>query len=612
MTDNSFAYTVLSLVRNLRKVILLLWESHRALFVIVVALSLLLGLLPLFTVVLSSLLITALANGTETSQIFPLILYISLVAFFGQIIRHISQVVSDLFQLKVTENIQLKLAEKSASLDYSMFEDVNTQNQLQVANQESSYRPILVLQQLVQSVTILSTLVSTGAIIASWQIWFIPLCLIGAIVTLAVASFIEKRHVKVVLSRAEKERQALYLSFTLSDERTSKEVRLFGLKFLFLERLSAIYSSIYSQEKTVAQQKVLFSGLTEGLFVLLIPLAIGLAAMQTISGVISIGEFSLYSQTIVLLQANSQQLVQMLAELYKNNLFINTLFSVLSLPSEVPLKQTPTNAMTSENRDIAKLPVPLITFENVSFIYPRTEHTVLENVSFTINPGEVVALVGENGSGKTTLVKILTGLYKPSSGRVLFDGVDIQTLDPHELRQYISVTLQDFVIYHLSLLDNISIGDVNSKSNTKAVERAATLSGAHDIAMQLPHGYNTVLSRFFDQGHELSGGQQQVVAVTRALFREAPVCILDEPAAHLDIHAEQKLFQSLLNNRAARTQSVIFISHRFATIRHADRILVLDRGKLIEQGSHNELLLLQGRYAQMFQAQLEQYGFSSE
>lgn len=228
---------------------------------------------------------------------------------------------------------------------------------------------------------------------------------------------------------------------------------------------------------------------------------------------------------------------------------------------------------------------PHIEFQNVSFHYLGTDIPVLDNLNLTIKPGEAVALVGDNGAGKTTLVKLLSGLYEPTGGRILFNGVDITTINRQDLRACLSVVFQDFTIYHLSVADNVELGQVEDVDNLAYIQAVAERSGLDQLVQTFPHQYETILGRWFERGHELSGGQRQLVVLTRALMREAPILILDEPSAALDVHAEQHFFQQLLDRQRALTQSVLFISHRFATVRRADRIVVLEQGQVLEQGT---------------------------
>jgi ATP-binding cassette subfamily B protein len=250
---------------------------------------------------------------------------------------------------------------------------------------------------------------------------------------------------------------------------------------------------------------------------------------------------------------------------------------------------------------------PTIDFCDVTFKYPDVPTPVLDHLTFHLSPGETVALVGMNGAGKTTIVKLLAGLYHPTSGRILIDGLDITTLDRRVLRALLSVIFQDYDVYHWSAADNIAVGHIASREDRSRIERAAELSGFAAVVKPLSDGYDTVLGRFIERGYELSGGQRQLLALARMLMREAPVLILDEPGAALDVENEQAFFEQLLSMQQRRQQTVIFISHRFSTVKQADHILLLEGGRLLEEGTHEELMRKDGRYAHLFASQVRMY-----
>ncbi|MEM8536202.1 MAG: ABC transporter ATP-binding protein [Chloroflexota bacterium] len=316
------------------------------------------------------------------------------------------------------------------------------------------------------------------------------------------------------------------------------------------------------------------------------------------------GQFTLYTQTISRFGGTLSQLMLQMTALHEDNLFLGNLFRFLALE---PIVEAPRcSALQHPIR-----PHPSITFQDVSFRYPNTDRDILHQVSFTIDPGESVAVVGHNGAGKSTIVKLLTGLYEPTDGCILLDGIDIRQLDRATLRSYMSFVLQDFVIYAFSAYDNIAMGHLAEQENQERVRAAARDSNLETVIEALPQRYETIIARFLDTGVELSGGQRQSIAVARALMRQAPILIMDEPSAALDIYKERAFFEQLLTQRPD-SQTVIFISHRFSTVRRADRILVLDNGALVENGTHETLLHQRGRYAEMFQLQVEMYGIEQD
>jgi ATP-binding cassette subfamily B protein len=297
---------------------------------------------------------------------------------------------------------------------------------------------------------------------------------------------------------------------------------------------------------------------------------------------------------------NFQGVLDSLSDLYEHHLFINTLFDFLAYKPQIVAPERP-----------VALEVPVgsggldIEFRNVSFTYPGKSEPALKNISFTLRAGESIALVGQNGAGKTTLVKLLTRLYDPTEGEILVGGRNIKEYDPRELRGQIGVIFQDYVQYHLPARENIGIGRVAEIENRPLVELAARKSGADAVIARLDEGYEAMLGRWFEKGVDLSGGEWQKIALARAFMRDAPILILDEPTSALDAQAEYDIFQRFRHLTAGRT--VIFISHRFSTVRLADRIFVIEQGAVIEHGSHKNLLVLGGKYAELFNLQAEAY-----
>ena len=283
--------------------------------------------------------------------------------------------------------------------------------------------------------------------------------------------------------------------------------------------------------------------------------------------------------------------------MYEHNLYLSNLYDLLATPIEMQRPENP-----------RPMPRPLrgeVRFENVSFAYSGSGAQALENVSFRIAPGETLAVVGRNGAGKSTLIKLLCRLYDPSAGRILLDGVDIREFDPEELRENIAAMFQDYVTYQATASENIGLGDLPQLEDRPAIEGAAVGGGAADMVAELPAGYDTPLGKWFDRGANLSGGEWQKIALSRAFMRRASILILDEPTSALDAQAEYELFARLRD--LSRDRTAVYISHRFSTVRQADRILFLEHGRLVEEGTHEELMKLGGRYATLFNLQASAY-----
>jgi ATP-binding cassette subfamily B protein len=590
----------------------LIWRSGPLLAVASVGFAVFTGVLPAANIVIVSALLQTLVNaGHHADQFDPVtahfLLLLALLAAMSlvtQVSERLAQLADQLQSSRISNQVQLLIAEQAASADLSSFEDREFHNQMQTVASEARFRLHQMASQLTSGISTLITLMSLSVILVLWHPWAVGVLLLASASTLWVSTHFGSEKVALVAGRAEAERSKFYLYNLLVSDQAAKEIRLFRLRDLLVGRFSGLLGSLYRQDRRLAARQLAYS-MPAGLVVAAAQIGlIAYAAVQALHGGIAVGQFNQYMLTIVQLGTQLPMLAMSVGLVHQGNLFAIRLFDFLATKPrvEAPRSRSAAPLMTGG---------PHIVFDRVYFTYPGTGREVLDNVSFEARGGQAIALVGANGSGKSTIVKLLAGLYEPARGSVSLNGVDIREIDRAALREKLSVIFQDFIIYHFSASENVGIGEPGRLEDTERIEAAARLAGLDRVIAQLPDGYDTVLGRFWDKGHELSGGQRQLVALARALLRDAPVLVLDEPSSSLDARTEEDFFRRLLEGAAYDpSRCVIFISHRLSVARRADHILVLKDGHIAEQGSHDELISRSGIYADMFRLQSRPYADS--
>jgi ATP-binding cassette subfamily B protein len=393
------------------------------------------------------------------------------------------------------------------------------------------------------------------------------------------------------------ERKAGYFNWVLTGDMHAKEIRLFDLGDMFRRRFSRLREQLRQERLELSRKRSMSELVAQTSATLAIFGSFGFIAYRTIHGIITLGDMVMYFQAFQRGLSYLREMLGGLAALYEDNLFLSSFYEFLDLESKVkePLHPAPVSRPMKKG----------LFFKHVSFKYPTGNGNVLEDISLSIKPGEVIALVGENGSGKTTLVKLLCRLYDPDKGTITLDGIDLRHFETKALRKEISVIFQDYVKYHLTAQENIWLGNILVPSGHKSIETAAQHAGADDLITKLPKGYETILGKWFKDGEELSIGEWQKIALARAFMRDAQIIVLDEPTSSLDVKTEYEVFNSfrqLLNGRSA-----VLISHRFSTVRMADQIFIFDKGRITETGTHEQLMQLGGKYAYLFEKQAQYY-----
>ena len=594
----------LSGVSRLIPALRLTWQSSPRWTLVRICLIVLLGLLPLASVYLSKLLVDAITEGLSAgnarlviTQMMPLLVALAVAALLLLLCNASSELVNTAQSQKVSDYMRSILHAKSVEIDLAYYENSRYHDTLQRAQQEAPYRPNQILARLAQvGQSGLSLLAMLGLLLTlHWAIT-------GVLLMAAIPAMIVRLRYSRDLYQWQRrwtplERESIYLSWLLTGEQFAKEVRLFNLGELFRRRFDQQRTRIYKARLKLMSRRTLSFLSANVLSGALVGAIYGFILYQTLQGTLKLGDLVLYHQALQRGQSALKAVMSGLSGLYEDNLFLTNLYEFLDLKPNIIAPAYP-----------KVMPQPMaagITFDHVDFQYEGTTRQALKDISLTVRPKETIALVGENGSGKTTLIKLLCRLYDPTCGRIAIDGIDLKDLDVRELQQQISVIFQDYAKYHLPAQDNIWLGNVRLPPDDAAVMAAAKRSGAHDVIQQLPHGYNTVLGKLFDGGEELSIGQWQKVALARAFLRNSQVIVLDEPTSAMDPKAEYEVFKRF--RELIQDQAAILITHRLSTVKMADRIYVMEQGRIVENGCHDELIDKQGLYANLFETQARNY-----
>ncbi len=590
--------------RTLRGVPLLLWQTDAPLSASLFTLQIAQTLVPLGQLWVAKLIIDRLVTALhlprpldDSHHILWLVALELGLATLGLLLREAINYQRQVLAERLTGHVSLNLLAHTQQLDLPILERPEFYDRLRRAEDSAFYRPAGLLFQLLAVVQGAVTLLGAVLILARLQPLTLPLLLLAAIPYALVQSGTAAAFYTLSMGQTPEARQARYFSHLLSTDDAAKEIRVFGLGSHLLQRYREILERSHAQIARLAWRRSIRSAASA-----LLPAAVYTAifayfCLQALSRSVTVGDLTLYIGIVFRGQESLQQLMLNLSGVLENSLFLQDYRAFLRLQ---PVMATDAGG--------AQVSLPIrqgVRFDRVSYRYPGSAHNALTDVSLELCAGETVAIVGENGAGKTTLVKLLARLYDPDSGCITVDGHDLRHLGAESWRRNIAVIFQDFIRYYLTAAENIGFGQVDALDDTGRIEMAAERGGAAGVIACFPEGYRTVLGRWFDRGTQLSGGEWQRVALARAFMRDAPILVLDEPTASLDARAEFEVFSRF--RELARERIVLLISHRFSTIRMADRIYVLDEGRVEESGDHEELMRRGGRYAELFQLQAAGY-----
>ena len=589
---------------RLGRALRLVWRAAPGWTLVNLVLVVVQGALPLAALYAMKRILDAVASAVAapgapelTRTVWLWILVAVAVALLVALTRLLGEYVTEAQSLQVTDSVAEILHAQSIAVDLAYYEDPAYYDTLHRAQGEAPYRPARIVSGLVQIAQ--NGLALAG--IAAWLVtfnWLLAAVLFLAVLPGAFARLVHSRRLYgLQQSQTEQERRSWYYHAVLTEILHAKELRIFNLGALFQARYRDVRQALRTGTLALARHRLVSELLTQVLATVALFGSLAWIAWQTIRGAVTLGDLAVYYLGFQTGLTLLQTVLRALAGLYEDNLFLTNLYQFLDLQPAITAPPRP-----------KPVPRPItqgIAFRNVAFCYPGHAADTLHDIDLELGPGEIVALVGENGSGKTTLVKLLCRLYDPLRGDITVDGTSLRDLDPIAWRREISVAFQDYAHYAMTAGENIWLGDIEKPADADGIARAGARSGADTVVEKLPAGYDTVLGRWFQHGQELSAGEWQRIAMARAFWREARILILDEPSSALDPLAEAELtrqFRALLGGRSA-----VIISHRLSTVQMADRIYVMDAGRVAERGTHAALIAENGLYARLYRAQAQHY-----
>lgn len=532
-------------------------------------------------------------------NIYPSLSYVGLEAIAVILLAGSQRgitICQSLLRALMGQRVNVLILEKALTLDLRQFEDSEFYDKLTNARREASVRPLSLVNRTFGLVQNALSLFTYGILLVNFSGWAVVVLILAAMPVFISETKFAGEGFRLFSWRAAETRQQHYLENLLAREDFVTEVKLYQLGEMLLGRYRNLFDQLYGEDRDLTLRRgfwgYLLSLVSTGAFYL----AYAWIVLETVQSKISLGDMTMYLTVFRQGQSTFSNALTSIGGMYEDNLYLSNLYDFLE--EEVP--------KSWGKATIGLNPQDGIRFENVSFTYPGSSKPALRNISLHLKPREKLAIVGENGSGKTTLIKLLTRLYTPDSGRIFLDGLDLQEWDVDVLRRRIGVIFQNFVRYQFTVGENIGIGDVEHLENKNRWQTAAEKGMAQSFIDQLPQSFQTQLGRWFKGGQELSGGQWQKIALSRAFMRsQADILVLDEPTSAIDAQAEFEIFNHF--RAITKNQMVLLISHRFSTVRMADKILVIENGEVIEQGTHEELLQLRGRYAKLFLLQAAGY-----
>ncbi len=588
--------------RQLRHGVALVWTTSRGLSFTLGALSLVAGVLPAGAAWVGKLIVDAVVRAAETGNtedqrtaLTWVVVELAIVAVLAGAQKGLSTC-QQLLRALLGQRVNEMILEKALTLDLAAFEDSELYDRMTRARREASQRPLSLVMRSFQLAQHSFSLIAYSGLLLQLSGWALAVLVVAAVPSFFVETRFSANAFRLFTWRAPETRKQNYLEVLLAREDFAKEVKLFDLGPVFLDRYRDIFRELYAEDRALTLRRGGWGFVLGLLSTAAFYGAYAWIVLETAARRITLGDMTMYLLVFKQGQSALAAILTSIGGMYEDSLYLSNLYEYLEY-------EAPDDGGTAT---VGPKPGDGIRFEGVSFMYPGVEEPALRGVNLHLRPGRKLALVGENGAGKTTLIKLLTRLYRPTEGRILLDGLELDAWDVDVLRKRVGVIFQDFVRYQLAAGENVGVGDVRAFSDPEQWKIAAEKGMAHEFIERLPKGYETQLGRWFDDGQELSLGQWQKVALSRAFMRnDADLLVLDEPTASMDAAAEATVFERF--GRLAKDKMVILISHRFSTVRMADEIVVLERGQVTERGTHETLMREDGQYAHLFTLQAAGY-----
>ena len=586
---------------NLPRFFKLVWQTNRWYTILNAFLRLLRSAIPVSMLYIGKLIIDEVvllskASVADQTHLWMLITAEFALAIIADALSRATTLVDSLLGDLFNNHTSVKIMEHAAMLDLDQFEDSGFYDKLERARQQTVGRTILLSQVLTQ-VQDLITMFFLAAGLMAFNPWLILLLIIAIVPAFVGESYFNDRNYALTRGQTPERRELDYIRYIGASDETAKEVKLFDLSGFLINRFKTLSTKFYTDNKKLSTKRAGWGTLLAFIGSAGYYAAYAAIIVQTIKGNITIGTLTFLAGSFRQLRSLLENILSRFTSVSQGAIYLRDFFEFFEIQPKIFTPKRPIPFPSSIQQGFV--------FENVGFKYHNSNNWANRHLNFTLRAGEKLALVGENGAGKTTLVKLLARLYDPTEGRILLDGVDLKDYDLLELRKGIGVIFQDYLRYQMSFSQNIAVGNIDEMDNRALIEQSAEKSLASLLAEKLPNKYDQALGRRFNNGVELSGGEWQKIALARAYMKNAQLLILDEPTSALDARAEYEVFQRFAE--LTKGKSAVLISHRFSTVRMADRILVLEKGQLLEIGSHEELLALDGRYAELFHLQAKGY-----